>query len=129
MCLTTTRLKLRKTRLPRVYWKVLLGNYGGTRKYTPYKGMEVESGVLYEESGWHFDTRVERIDGKRTCCIDGRGYHLGKTWFGARKLWKELTRAQDAKIVMAVVPRGTYYISGDYDGCRSVVVKKVKYKF
>ena len=26
MCLTTTRLKLRKTRLPRVYWKVLLGN-------------------------------------------------------------------------------------------------------
>ena len=71
--------------------------------------------------------RVERIDGKRTFCVDGRGYHLFKTWFGARKLWKEITRAQDAKIVMAVVPRGTYYISGDYDGCRSVVVKKVKY--
>lgn len=129
MCLTTTKLRLRKTRLPRVYWKVLLGNHDDTRRRTPYKGMEVESGVLYEESGWHFDTRVEYIDGRRTFCIDGRGYHLFKTWFGARELWKVLTGAQDAKIVMAVVPRGTYYITGDYCGCRSVVVKKVKYKF
>lgn len=129
MCLTTTRLKLRKTRLPRVYWKVLLVGHDGTSKYTPYKGMEVESGVLYEESGWHFDTRVEYIDGQRTFCVDGRGYHLFKTRFGARKLWKKIPRGQDAKIVKAVVPRGTYYVSGDYCGCRSVVVKKVKYKF
>ena len=131
MCLITNDPTVKVANRDMTFWKVIrMQEDGGYR--TPYMDVYVRPNTLYVES-------VEPTDFKMWSCKDEDGvsyyhvenyaYHMFKTFLGALRLKKSFIYQRGLRVVRAVVPKGTLYVEGEYDGIKSIAAKKVMYKF
>ena len=131
MCLLTTNPVVRVTKRERRFWKVLIYQQAYEMYCTPFMGIGVRSGELETQPRDDFEYCSYNFQGTKYYEIEGGAYHLFRTRIGAEifrkrmggKNWKNL------KVVKAIVPKGTKYITGTYTGLRSLAVKQVIYKF
>ena len=131
MCLTTTNPVVRVTRRKRRFWKVLVYQPAYEMYCTPFIGVGVRSGELETQPRDDFDPSSYNFHGTKYYEIEGGAYHLFRTWIGAQTFKKRMEgkNMRSMKVVRAIVPKGTKYMTGTYNGLRSLVVKRVVYKF
>lgn len=131
MCLLTTNPVVRVTRRKRRFWKVLVYQPAYKKYRTPFMGAGVRSGKLETQPRDDFDPISYYFRGTKRYEIGGGAYHLFRTWIGAQ-MFKTRMRGMNMgrlKVVRAIVPKGTKYMTGTWNGLRSLTVKQVVYKF
>ena len=102
----------------------------GERYATPYRGMPVKLGELYQDvEPNYFVTQSTMAPGYERC-IFGGGFHLFRDYADALDFGEMFS---NSRVVRAIVPKGTRYAVGDYKLCRfgrvykSAVAKSVIY--
>lgn len=131
MCLTTTNPVVRVTRRKRRFWKVLVYQPAYEMYCTPFMGVGVRSGELETQPRDVFNPSSYNFHGTKLYEIGDGAFHLFSTWIGAQ-IFKTRMRGKNTgrlKVVRAIVPKGTKYMTGTCNGLRSLAVKQVVYKF
>jgi len=133
------RVKPRKTRFTRTYYKILdvsqyvhdcwnneTNQYEKVQTYdTPYVGMSVELGKDYEiPENKKWELYGDSVTNKTTY-VEGGCFHLYRTKMGAES---DCLNSKSKVIVKAIVPKGTEYIKGWYGFEKCICVRKVRYE-
>ena len=131
MCLITNDPTVKVANRDMTFWKVLRMQEDGSYR-TPYMEMYVQPNALYVEAQEPTDFNMwscKDEDGVSYYHVENYAYHMFKTFLGALRLKKSFIYQRGLRVVRAVVPKGTLYVEGEYDGIKSIAAKKVMYKF
>ena len=129
--------KVKKARKDHVFYKVLWELRPGKEYYAPFMETPTTLGKLYSDTKqdeFFFDPWISADPSKVGCSVGFGGYHLFKEKKGADACLDELENNWPGAtwkkyiVVKAIVPKGTKYVEGYFNDCKSIVAKSVIYE-